>query len=153
MAGTLRKATERSALRCRNAKTFSRHKPDKAQHDGERHHSRRRRGRIALLALDRAQYRDRLRDGAPSPYSKAEPTRPTINICARQVPRSALRAESNARRTTMPPPPRLSARKISSAYLSETSRMNAHKIKDTVPKIAPCVSSRQWAALAASLSA
>jgi hypothetical protein len=54
----------------------------------------------------------------------------------------------------MPPSPRLSARKISNAYLSEMIRISAHRISDATPRIASWASAPPWAAaFAASLSA
>ena len=49
----------------------------------------------------------------------------------------------------MPPSPRLSARRISSAYLSEMIRISAHRISDTTPRTAsgverPAVGWRPW---------
>ena len=56
------------------------------------------------------------------------------------MPGWALRADSSASSATMPPSPRLSARRISSAYLSEMIRISAHRISDTTPRIASGVS-------------
>ena len=55
---------------------------------------------------------------------------------------------------TMPPSPRLSARRISMAYSTEMMRISAHRISETVPSTALWVSGPPWAAaLAASFKA
>ncbi len=46
----------------------------------------------------------------------------------------------------MPPSPRLSARRIKSAYLIEMIRIGAHRISDTTPRTASFVSGPPWVA-------
>jgi hypothetical protein len=63
-------------------------------------------------------------------------------------------ADNSASSATMPPSPRLSARRISSASFSEMIRIAAHRISDTTPSTADGVSGPPWvAAFAASFRA
>jgi len=73
---------------------------------------------------------------------------------ARHAQAGTWRAWSSASSATMPPSPRLSARRINSAYLIEMMRISAHRISDTTPRTASLVSGPPLvAALAASFRA
>ena len=70
------------------------------------------------------------------------------------MPDLAVRAPSSASIATMPPSPRLSARRISTAYFSETIRISDHRISETAPVAAAGIDAPPViAALTASLKA
>ncbi len=64
-----------------------------------------------------------------------------------------MEAAASASNAMMPPSPRLSARMISSTYLSETTIVSAQKIVDSPPSTFSAVSAMPWLGANVSLTA
>ena len=105
-----------------------------------RHHGGRQRRRIDLQAFDRAQHRDRRRDRAVAVEQRGADQADDQKLRAPGARLARCARDSSASSATMPPSPRLSARRIRSAYLIEMIRISAHRISDTTPRTASGVS-------------
>ena len=69
----------------------------------------------------------------PSPKKMAVPKMPTKSRRRRSFGRSRTACEASASMAIRPPSPLLSARRISTTYLSETTTVNVQKTSESTP--------------------
>ncbi|MGY4420899.1 hypothetical protein ACVWY2_003348 [Bradyrhizobium sp. JR6.1] len=119
--------------------------------EGKRHHRRRQRGRVDLQAFDRRQRGNGRRDRAVAIEQGGADQADDQQMGAPGAGRRVARREQR-HSATMPPSPRLSARRISMAYLTEMMRISAHRISETVSSAAVWLSGTPWAAAFAAAS-
>ena len=113
---------------------LDREQPDQDDHR-DRHHEGRKAGRVDLEALDGLEHRDRRRDRAVA-VEESGADQADDEQQARQEPGLAWRAPSSASIAMMPPSPRLSARRIRTAYFTATMSTSDHRISETEPRTA-----------------